>query len=212
MSLTRKDQLAVSAALKQKHAPEEESEPDDAGKKPRKRRGKNPKGKTMKKPAASARMKKPAASTGKGTREMKEPKTPKGKAKALAKQAETSEEIPKTTGSKRKANAESAATSTKPSTKPSTSKRSKTTKANEKSNTRAVKATFARRWPPNKEPSLSFHNALRAAFESEVEGKVKTPSKLEETLVSCVFIHLLTDHLFLIYCLVFVLHWLDNPS
>lgn len=154
----------------------------------------------MRRPAASTRQK-GVPKTGKSTREVKDPKAPKGKAKAKAKpgrkaqvtpksqEAATSEAIPKTTGRKRKAEAEAEATSIKPKTSPSTNKRSKTTHAKENSNTPAVKATFARRWPPKVEPSLSFHNALRAAFESEVQEKVKTPSKLEDTLVSCVFIH-----------------------
>ena len=34
VTLTRKDQLAVAAALQQKHPPEEEDEPGDEGKKP----------------------------------------------------------------------------------------------------------------------------------------------------------------------------------
>jgi hypothetical protein len=140
----------------------------------------------MKRPAASTRQK-GVPKTGKSTREVKDPKAPKGKAKAKAKpgrkaqvtpksqEAATSEAIPKTTGRKRKAEAEAEATSIKPKTSPSTSKRSKTTHAKENSNAPAVKATFARRWPPKVEPSLSFHNALRAAFE-------RSPGKGEDTI------------------------------
>ena len=205
VSLTRKEQLAAAAAIQQKHAPEEEDEQDDVAKKPRNRRAKTTKGQKMKRPAASTK-EKGVPKTRKSTCKVKEPKAPKGKAKAKAKakpgrkaqvsptpepkEAETSEAIPKTTGRKqKKANAETEATSIEPKTAASTSKRSKRTQAKENSNTPAIKATFARRWPPKMEPSRSFHNALRAAFESEVQEKVKTPSKLEDTLVSCACIH-----------------------
>ncbi len=82
------------------------------------------------------------------------------------------------------------------------------------------KATFARRVKSGKEPSASFWQALRDAFETTIQGLVKHPSKLEDRNVETCFWGLSQVSIKMMYffvsimcvCLPFFLGMVINPA
>jgi hypothetical protein len=48
------------------------------------------------------------------------------------------------------------------------------------SGTKLEKKTFARRFQPKCEPTLTFWKTTRAAFEEHIQKKVQSPSKMED--------------------------------
>ena len=91
-----------------------------------------------------------------------------------------------------------------PVDEPDSKAKAKTLPKKGTANPTKVKATFARRMPPKKDPMLTFHNSLRAAFESEVESKVRHPSKFEDTIS-----HLDCSHLLLRQQILLKIEWQD---
>lgn len=195
VDVCRRDQLAVAAGIKGAEVTAEDQEPgEDPPKKPRGRRA-------MKRPAASGwyqgdkpeatkRARKTKAETppekkespekSKTTRQRKsaaEKKAPAKKVSDKKKDSTAKSQTPEKRDRKRKAKDDESKLEQKASKASKSSKASATKGSVEDTQ---VKATFGRRNLPSREPNLTFHKSVRAAFEKHIEKLVRYPSSHED--------------------------------
>ena len=97
---------------------------------------------------------------------------------------------PKKSKHPKKVKSPKAKSTKKPKSSKSNKKAAKTRKGRKPKNGK-TKATFARRVKPGREPSGSFWQSLRDAFENVVESKIRSPSTMEDPQLK----HIQVEHL-----------------
>lgn len=119
----------------------------------------------------------------------KTPSPPK-KAKSPKEVKASTPTPPKKSKHPKKVKSPKAKSTKKPKSSKSNKKAAKTRKGRKPKNGK-TKATFARRVKPGREPSGSFWQSLRDAFENVVESKIRSPSTMEDPQLK----HIQVEHL-----------------